>query len=158
MPASPLPIPATTDCSTSTLRRASRKVAQLFDEALAPCGLRSTQYSVLIEIARHAGEPPTLQALADALVMDRSTLGHNLRPLERDELVAIVPGVADRRRRHIMLTPAGQRKLRAAYGHWQKAQARFHEVFGEAAAAKLRATLLDIAYEPRLSGLSADPD
>src|ERR1700754_2759041 len=85
MPPSSPPTPSRSDCSATALRKASRKVAQLFDEALAPCGLRSTQYSILVEISRHEGDPPTLQALADTLVMDRSTLGHNLRPLERDD-------------------------------------------------------------------------
>jgi len=155
MPPSSPPIPSRSDCSATTLRKASRKVAQLFDEALAPCGLRSTQYSILVEIARHEGNPPTLQVLADALVMDRSTLGHNLRPLERDGLVAIVPGVADRRRRHIELTSAGRRKLRAAHELWLKAQTFFHEVYGEVAAAQLRTTLLDIAYDDRLDFLTA---
>lgn len=148
------PIPSRSDCSATALRKASRKLAQLFDEALAPCGLRSTQYSILVEIARRAGDPPTLQALAAALVMDRSTLGHNLRPLERDELVAILPGITDRRRRHIELTPAGKRKLRTAHALWLKAQTFFHSVFGEKDAARLRATLLDIAYDHRLDALA----
>lgn len=151
MPASKPSIPMRGECSATALRKASRKVAQLFDEALAPCALKSTQYSILVEIARHGDDPPALQALADALVMDRSTLGHNLRPLERDELVTIVPGVDDRRRRHIALTPAGKRRLREAHAHWLTAQSHFHSVFGEESAGVLRATLLDIAYHPHLT-------
>ena len=151
----PPPIPSRSDCSATALRKASRKLAQLFDESLAPCGLRSTQYSILVEISRHDADPPTLQALADALVMDRSTLGHNLRPLERDDLVAIVRGVADRRRRHIELTVAGKHKLHDAHAAWQKVQTLFNEVYGEDAAAQLRATLLDIAYDDRFDSLTA---
>ena len=148
------PVPRRNDCSTTALRKASRKVSQLFDEALAPCDMKSTQYSILIEISRQGDAPTTLQALADTLVMDRSTLGHNLRPLERDGLVSIVRGEEDRRRRHILLTPAGLQRLREAYVHWQRAQEQFHQVFGEIQASELRTTLLGIAYDRRLDSLT----
>lgn len=138
-------------CCSTALRKATRRVTQLYDEALAPVGLRSTQYSILMELSRRASEAPTLQVLADALVMDRSALGHTLRPLERDGLLALQHGESDRRQRQVVLTRKGQALVARAQPLWQRAQDRFCEVFGEAEAALLRITLLDIAEDERLS-------
>jgi DNA-binding MarR family transcriptional regulator len=115
--------------------------------------LRTTQFAILSELERRANEPPTMGELADALVMDRSALGHNLRPLERDGLIALEEGEEDRRQRRVVLTARGKTRRKEAKRLWQKAQVRFDEVFGEAEAADLRATLLGIAYNGRLATL-----
>src|SRR6202047_258099 len=83
-------IPELNRCNGTALRKATRRVSQLYDAVLAPCGLRSTQRSILIHVAR-AGTP-TMGDLAAALVLDRSALAHNLKPLERDGFVAVVVG------------------------------------------------------------------
>jgi DNA-binding MarR family transcriptional regulator len=92
--------------------------------------------------------------LAEMLVLDRSALGHNLRPLEREGLITLVAGDTDRRRRRVVLTTKGVAKLREARRGWKLAQARFDNVFGESAAAKLRATMLRIARDERLATLT----
>ena len=140
-------------CFATAIRKASRRLSQLYDDALEPSGLRTTEFAILSELARRAREPPTMRELADAMVMDRSALGHNLRPLERDGLIALEEGEDDRRQRHVVMTAHGQVKRREAKRLWQTAQDRFDEVFGKDAAADLRATLLRIAYEGRLAGL-----
>jgi DNA-binding MarR family transcriptional regulator len=140
-------------CSATALRKASRRLTQLYDTALMPSGLRSTQYAILSELDRRAKRPPTLQELADALVMDRSALGHTLRPLERDGLVELQSSVADRRRRHVVATESGAAKYREAKRMWSAAQRRFHKVFGESEAESLRRTLLSIAHDDRLATL-----
>jgi DNA-binding MarR family transcriptional regulator len=139
------------------LRKASRRVSQLYDQALGPSGLRSTQYSILAEIERRGGTPPTMRELADAMVMDRSTLGHNLRPLERDALVAIEAGEGDRRRKHVRLTPAGLERLTTAQSLWVTAQTRFEHVLGAEAAQDLRTILLGIAADRRLAHAGPSP-
>jgi DNA-binding MarR family transcriptional regulator len=146
-------LPEPSPCAATALRKASRRLTQLYDTALAPSGLRSTQQAILSELQRRAGAPPTLQELADALVMDRSALGHTLRPLERDGLVALQPNLQDRRQRHVVLTAAGADKYREARLLWNTAQRRFHRVFGEAEAQALRGTLLLIANDERLATL-----
>ncbi len=133
------------------MRKASRRVGQMYDAALASSGLKCTQFAVLVEIARHADAPPTMRELADALVMDRSTLGQNLRPLERDGLVSIIVAATDRRRRNVALTKTGIARLNAARPLWSAAQARFEARFGEQAAADLRQILLGIADDRTLS-------
>jgi DNA-binding MarR family transcriptional regulator len=140
-------------CNATALRKASRRLTQLYDAALEPVGLRSTQFAILTELAKWSTDPPTLAELADALAIDRSSLGHNLRPLERDGLISLREGPADRRRRHIALTSTGKAKCREGLRLWQVAQERFEHVFGRSDAAALRATLLGIAYHERLGSL-----
>lgn len=117
-----------TPCSCLTLRQASRWLSQRYDEALAPCGLRITQYSVLSVLDRTG--PSTLQDLAAALVMDRSTLGHNLRPLEREGLVVIGTDESDRRARRLSLSAKGKKALAEARPLWKAAQGEFERTFG----------------------------
>jgi len=86
-----------TYCSAAALRMAARRVSQFYDGYLAPEGLKVSQYSVLSVAARRREKPPTVNELAEELGMDRSTLGHNLRPLERDGLVALESDAQDKR-------------------------------------------------------------
>jgi DNA-binding MarR family transcriptional regulator len=141
-------------CSATALRKASRRVTQLYDEALSPSGLRSTQFMILAELERRARRFPTMRELADALVMDRSSLGHNLRPLERDGLVELEQSEEDRRRHLVTLTRLGKSRTRSARRYWLKAEEHFQSVFGEAQAHELRATLLGIARADHLEMLA----
>ena len=93
---------------------------------------------------------PSVQELAEELVLDRSTLGQNLRPLERDNYVTLLTDPRDRRVRLIALTKLGIAKFKEAQPYWQTAQDRFEEVFGKKESAELRAVLLGIAYNPEL--------
>src|SRR3984885_6420600 len=92
-----------------SLRKASRRISQFYDTALAPIGIKSTQYSILSEVDRGSVQGPvTMCELATAMVMDRSTLGHNLKPLERDDLVVLRLSSDDRRKRYVELTTKGR--------------------------------------------------
>lgn len=126
-------------CNCLALRQASRHVTQFYDQLLASSGLRTTQFSILIRL-RLAG-PMTINALAKALVMDRTTLGRNILPLEREGLIDVVSGRADRRSKVLRLTKAGAARLRAARAGWTQAQAKFEAAFGGRRAAGLRALL-----------------
>lgn len=135
--------PTLCNCNCHALRQAVRRVTRLYDRALAPSGLRVTQFSLLAHL-RDAG-PMTMKALADLLVMDRATIGHNLRPLEAQGLVALAVG-PDRRSRRVALTQAGEDRLRAAHPHWRDAQSLFETRFGAAESAALRHALASIAH------------
>src|SRR6202012_1544596 len=77
----PPPVPHSA-CTCGSLRKASRRISQFYDAALAPVGIKSTQYSILSEVEHGSVDGPlSMCELATAMVMDRSTLGHNLRPL-----------------------------------------------------------------------------
>src|SRR5258706_546275 len=82
-------------CSCTTLRKASRRISQLYDAALAPSGLKTTQRAILAQIRR--SEATTVGNLAEALVMDAGALAHTLKPLERDGLISIDVDPDDRR-------------------------------------------------------------
>src|SRR5215475_6234476 len=83
------------DCNCLAVRQAARHVTQFYDQFLAPAGLRTTQYSILAKLRRKG--PMTINVLAAEMVMDRTTLGRNILPLEREGLIAIKPGQTDRR-------------------------------------------------------------
>jgi DNA-binding MarR family transcriptional regulator len=153
---------AVNECNCTALRKASRRVSQMYDAALAPCGLKSTQFSILSEIERHGDQSLTMGKLAEAMIMDRSTLGHNLRPLERDRLISIVKCKADRRSKQVALTRKGREMYARAYSLWHKAQRYFEHTFGASEAVALRTTLLGLAANSALSGtdlpgVSAEP-
>ena len=112
----------TTDlpCACTMLRRATRTVTATYDAALAGCGLRITQFSVLRTLAR-LGPLPITRLAAEA-ELDRSTMGRNLDPLERRGLVRVEVGETDQRARVAHLTPAGEAAIEAALPHWRAAQ------------------------------------
>jgi DNA-binding MarR family transcriptional regulator len=132
-------------CNNTALRKATRRVSQLYDSVLAPTGLRSTQRSILLNVARFGR--PTMSDLAASLVLDRSALGHNLKPLERDGLIILEVDPHDRRSRLVALTEKGENKLRETVGLWNEAQQRFEKKFGVAKAKALREVLAMIAAE-----------
>jgi DNA-binding MarR family transcriptional regulator len=130
-------------CNCLALRQATRHVTSFYDGFLVPVGIRATQYSILARLNRKGAM--TINALAAALVMDRTTLGRNIRPLQRDGLVAIGPGKSDRRRKELRLTASGTARFQIAQRAWTKAQANFERTFGTKRARALRVLLEDVA-------------
>jgi DNA-binding MarR family transcriptional regulator len=139
-------IPGAQDCNCFALRSAARHISQFYDQFLVPVGLRVTQFSILAKLKRLG--PMTINALADDMVMDRTTLGRNVLPLERDGLISIVPSAADRRAKELRLTKAGEKRLQQALTAWSHAQERFETSFGPKRAAELRAMLRAVAASP----------
>jgi len=135
------------DCYCLAVRQAARYVTQIYDECIAPVGLRSTQFSILSKLRRKG--PMTINALAADMVMDRTTLGRNILPLEREGLISVKPAASDRRSKEIILTKEGESCLEAAAEGWSKAQARFEKSFGRERASELRALLhAVVAHQP----------
>jgi DNA-binding MarR family transcriptional regulator len=134
--------PLAVECNCLALRAAARHVTQFYDQVLAPSGLRTTQFSILAMLKRNG--PQAINALADELVMDRTTLGRNILPLQRDGLIRIDAAAADRRAKMLVLTETGAQRVRAAAKLWYAAQARFDAVFGAKRAADLRALMASV--------------
>ena len=130
-------------CTCFAVRRAARHVTQAYDRCLAPTGLRTTQFSLLNRLAR--GGPRSIQKLAAEMGMDRTTLGRNLRPLEREGFVSIAVDPEDRRGRALQITPKGEAKRQEARRYWIEAQARFEQAYGRERVDALHATLSDVA-------------
>src|SRR5262249_7504155 len=106
-------------CNCLALRQATRVVTQYYDRHLAASRLRTTQYSILAKLDRSG--PTTINSLAAELVMDRTTLGRNILPLERDGLIRVRPNDTDARSRDLELTARGANRLRAARAGWLEA-------------------------------------
>ncbi len=119
-------------CACGRMRRAARALTQLYDDLMLPSGLRVTQFSLLRTLQRTGTS--TMSDLAEAQLLDRTALSRNLDPLLERGLVAIAAG-RDARTREVSLTRAGERAIRAALPHWQRAQA---QVAGKIGAAKLQ--------------------
>ena len=135
------------ECSVFALRRATRAITQLYDDALRPVGLRATQFSVLAVV--RAFEPAPQKDLARLAQMDGTTMTRALKPLEREGLVRIRPGDTDRRQRLVSLTPKGRRRLAKAHVLWKGAQAQLMERFGEHPTRELVRSLHDAARAAR---------
>jgi DNA-binding MarR family transcriptional regulator len=126
-------------CNCFAIRAAARHVTQFYDQVIATTGLRTTQFSILSKLKRRG--PLTINALAEDMVMDRTTLGRNILPLERKGLIRIAPVASDRRAKELHLNKVGEKRLEAARKRWSVAQARFEDSFGAMRAADLRASL-----------------
>ena len=129
-----------TNCTCFGLRKAARAVTQMYDQALKPTGLRATQLSLLVSV-EHSG-PRGMSELAEQLVMDRTTLTRNLKPLLDRGLLKSVEG-SDRRRRPIAITANGRSALAQALPYWREAQARMTGGLGRVRWGRLLGDLRD---------------
>ncbi|MEN0108982.1 MAG: MarR family winged helix-turn-helix transcriptional regulator [Pseudomonas sp.] len=111
----------TTHCLCTKLRRAARSVSRIYDDALLEAGLNVAQYSLLSHLQRL--EQPSISTLAEAMGLDRSTLGRNLKVLEGEGLVQLGEG-SDLRARQVLLTAAGLARFQRGAEAWQQAQAQ----------------------------------
>lgn len=100
----------------------------MYDDTMAPCGLRITQFSLLRTLSREG--PMRISALANATLLDRTALSRNLEPLVAQGLVKIAPG-RDARTRDVSLTRAGKSTLDKATPYWQRAQQEVERTLGE---------------------------
>jgi len=132
--------PTPRGCTCFRLRRLTRRVTAVYNQALAPTGMRVTQYSLLSHL-RGAGAVP-LSQLAETLDMDRTTLTRNLRPLTDAGWAKIESSSLDARVRLVTLTARGEEHLRTARGYWRRAQDEINSTIGPVDLAHLH-TLLD---------------
>lgn len=128
-------------CTNMALRRATRQLGQLYDDAIAPLGLKATQFGLLATISglTEQEKGPTLNEVATRQRVQISALTHALRPLVRDGLVALSPDAADKRSKRAALTPAGRDRLQQAVSRWAEANGRVETTLGPGVAAGLRA-------------------
>jgi len=108
-------------CSCFNLRRATRAVTQYYDHCLEPAGIRATQFTLLISMASVSAR--TLTEMANSLVMDRTTLTRNLKPLEKLGLIETIDA-RDRRSKAYRLTEHGKETLVKGLPLWQEAQSK----------------------------------
>ncbi|OIQ97926.1 multidrug resistance operon repressor [mine drainage metagenome] len=129
-------------CTCFRLRRTARRMTQVYDHHLAAVDLTLTQYSLLANLVRR--EPPSVHALAALMGMDRTTVTRTLKPLIGRGLLRLEAG-ADRRSRHIVVSPAGQALWDQAKPLWRAAQTEIETRLGPAETADLH-RLLDQSF------------
>lgn len=125
-------------CVCSDLRKATRVVTRLYDDALAAYGLTVTQFAIL-RTAQRLGEP-TLSGLAKAMVMDRTSLYRTLAPMIDHGWIEVAPASSGHVKR-ARVTDAGCQLTDAAEAGWEQVQDRFVTAFGEAEWASISAGL-----------------
>jgi len=114
------------------LRQAALAATQIYDEALEPSGLKITMFRLLRRISE-AGQP-TISELARIVDLDRSTLGRNLKVLERSRHVQLSGG-EDERSKIVSLTAKGRTRFEKALPLWVKAQQTMQARLGDEKAA-----------------------
>jgi len=114
-------------CMCASVRRASRALTQLYDDALRPQGLRATQFTIL-QVLTRAGETSQGE-LGRILAMDSTTLTRTLRIMGREGWIAERRG-EDRRERLLRLAKAGRHQFNRALPSWEKTQAQLERQLG----------------------------
>ena len=155
----PIVAPPDLVCTHTSLRRAARRLGQLYDEAIAPSGLTSSQALLLAQIdalsAFHGEAGPTLGVLADRLAIRISALTHALRPLVRDGLVEVRQDEQDRRAKRSIMTSLGKARHEQMLGLWMDANSRVEAALGASSTEKLRGLADRVASEEFLDAYSA---
>ena len=138
------------ECAGGGLRRASRAISRFYEAAFAPLDLTATQFSILVAVHLAASIP--LSRLAEALVLDRTSLYRAVKPLVRRRCLRVLPGQT-RRERTATLTEAGRRLLADALPIWEQVQGRFVGALGPQAWAALTSGLQQVV--PTLQALES---
>ncbi|WP_345815970.1 MarR family transcriptional regulator [Paraburkholderia sp. PREW-6R] len=130
------------ECNCFALRQAARHVTQIYERHLGSVGLTAAQFTILAKLAR----TPNLAMvdLAEAMVMERTTLVRAMKPLQRDGLVVAESAENDGRTFLFSLTDKGEKTFDEAATAWRAAQEEFEQQFGHARAKALRSELFNI--------------
>lgn len=112
-------------CYCGSIRQASRIVTQMYDHALKPSGLKITQFGILRLLSAYPAL--TTGAIAEALVMDSTTLTRTLKIIQDNKWIESAPG-EDRRERRWTVTDAGKARLQQALPLWKDAQKAFAQL------------------------------
>lgn len=128
-------------CPVLQVRKAARFLGRLFDQELEPFGLQSSQLPVLVGAALFGESGAPISRLAQALLMDRTTLTRNIRPLERAGLVRIARSARDARTKTVLITRAGESALESVHPAWERAVRRIEAAVGVEPLAQLHARI-----------------
>jgi DNA-binding MarR family transcriptional regulator len=126
-------------CTCSRVRKAARRVSQIYDQALEPYGFTISQYGILVNLRQLDGA--SIGQLAERMVMDPTSLTRALKPLERQGFLSLDTDPNDRRARRLSLTPEGLAAMRAAKPGWVKAQTAVEQALGAEETLALHASL-----------------
>lgn len=132
----------TTSCASFVLRKTARVVTRLYDIAFQECGVRSTQFTILVGVAKT--QPISISALSELLLIDPTTLTRTLQRLKKDALIQI-SARSKMRQRFVTLTERGKETLARSLPFWRSAQKRFLDIAGTESWAAMRHELERLA-------------
>jgi DNA-binding MarR family transcriptional regulator len=121
-------------CIALRVRRMSRIITRIYDDALRPLGLTASQFTLLTSLAMQDGV--TASEVGFDLDIEKSTLSRNLKRLLALGLIIMDPP-AGRRGRGLHLTPKGEEAIRAAYPLWRATQSKAETTLGAEGRQKL---------------------
>jgi DNA-binding MarR family transcriptional regulator len=148
-------------CASLNFRRTARAVTRMYDSAMQASGVRSTQFALLVGIAK--AQPVSMSKLAGVLGLDRTTMTRSLRLLQKEKMITISRRAA-MRQRFLELTPAGEKALARSLPLWRKVQEQFVSAVGADYWTKLRSELEGLARttmtmgSPEETALITKPD
>ena len=114
-------------CIAVRLRLLNRVITNFYDDALRPLGLKVSQLNILIVTARLGLARPA--QVCEILQLDASTLSRNVKPLQANGWLEVVPE-EDARSQPFRLTVQGKRLIEKAVSAWEKAQRQATELLG----------------------------
>ena len=115
-------------CNCYVIRKISLKISKIYDNALKTSGLKITQYAILKYIS--ILKKTNLKNLSIAMDYNRSTLGRNIRVLERKKLIRFNKG-EDKREVEITITDDGQKIFKIARQSWENINNQISENLGK---------------------------
>jgi DNA-binding MarR family transcriptional regulator len=131
-------------CHCLATRQLARHVSKLYERHMAPTGITSTQFSLLHFLDRNARM--TMNELAAAMLMDRTTLLRAVKPLQQQGLIISAPETEESRRLMLALSPAGQSKIVEAGPFWRAAQEEYEAQVGQLHARSLRSDFFNMTH------------
>ncbi|WP_334360302.1 MULTISPECIES: MarR family winged helix-turn-helix transcriptional regulator [unclassified Bradyrhizobium] len=132
------------NCPALRVRQASRVLARLYDDELTPFGLHSSQLPVLVAAALFGDSGTTMSKLAQAVLMDRTTLTRSILPLERVGLLRVARSPEDARTKVVVITRAGERMIESIFPVWERVLTRIKETIGEDTLIELHSQLDEV--------------
>jgi DNA-binding MarR family transcriptional regulator len=118
------------ECPALRVRQASRVLAKLFDSELARFGLHSSQLPVLAAAALFGDSGAAMTKLAEAVLMDRTTLTRSIRPLERAGLLRVARSPQDARTKIVVITRSGESMIEAVFPAWERRRKQIEKSLG----------------------------
>jgi DNA-binding MarR family transcriptional regulator len=132
------------ECPALRVRQASRVLAKLYDDELARFGLHSSQLPVLVAAALFGDAGATMSKLAEAVLMDRTTLTRSVRPLERAGLLLVARSPQDARTKVVVITRAGERMIETIFPVWERVLKQIKKTLGAEMLTELHAQLAQV--------------
>ncbi|MFT5302346.1 MAG: DNA-binding MarR family transcriptional regulator [Mariniblastus sp.] len=115
------------ECIAMRLRMLNRVATKIYDDAMRPLGLRSSQLTILVAAAKLGVARPNV--LSEMMQIEVSTLSRNFERTREKGWLEVIPD-DDGRAQPMRLTRKGRALLERAKPKWDDAQREIKELLG----------------------------